>query len=236
MVRRENVNAEVSRDCGQRPPGVEHRHHHLGLISGYHHSTISLGVVLGPFRSLEHLRGQGVNSVDVVDFHRTITQSGVELWIDGGWGVDALLGEQTRPHKDLDIVIQEKDVPVLRHVLQERGYTDIELEDARPWNFVLGDENGREMDVHVIVLDEQGDGIYGPPEKGEKYPAASLMGTGNIDGQAVRCISPEWMVKFRSGYDLKEKDYRDVSALCNKFGIELPAEYETFKKRLSKPS
>jgi len=177
-----------------------------------------------------------VNSVDVVDFYRTITQSGVELWIDGGWGVDALLGEQTRPHTDLDIAIQKKDVPVLRHLLQERGYTDIKLEDARPWNFVLGDGNGREIDVHVIVLDEQGDGIYGPPEKGEKYPAASLTGTGNIDGQAVRRISPEWAVKFHSGYDLKDKDFRDVSALCKKFGIELPAMYERFKERVSKPS
>jgi len=44
-----------------------------------------------------------VNSVDVVDFYRTITQLGTELWIDGGWAVDALLGEQTRPHRDLDI-------------------------------------------------------------------------------------------------------------------------------------
>jgi len=177
-----------------------------------------------------------VNSVDVVDFYRTITLLGVGLWIDGGWGVDALLGEQTRPHEDLDIAIQAKDVPVLRRLLQARGYADIKLEIARPWNFVLGDENGREIDVHVIVLDDQGDGIYGPPEKGEKYPAASLTGTGNIDGQAVRCISPEWMVKFHFGYDLKDKDFRDVSALCNKFGIELPTVYERFKERISRPS
>jgi lincosamide nucleotidyltransferase A/C/D/E len=177
-----------------------------------------------------------VNSVDVVDFYRTITQLGIELWIDGGWGVDALLGEQTRAHKDLDIAIQQKDVPGLCHLLQARGYTDIKLGDARPWNFVLGDEMGREIDVHVIVLDDQGNGIYGPPENDEMYPAASLTGTGNIGGHAVRCISPEWMVKFHSGYDLKDKDFLDVSALCKKFGIELPPAYEPFKERISKPS
>ena len=177
-----------------------------------------------------------MTSGDVVDFYKIVTQLGVDLWIDGGWGVDALLGEQTRPHKDLDIAIQQKDVPVLRLLLQARGYADIKLEDARPWNFVLGDENGREIDVHVIVLDGQGNGIYGPPEKGEKYPASSLTGTGNIGGQAVLCISPEWMVKFHSGYDLKDKDFRDVSALCKKFGIDLPAVYERFTRRhISKP-
>jgi lincosamide nucleotidyltransferase A/C/D/E len=100
----------------------------------------------------------------------------------------------------------------------------------------LGDENGGEIDVHVIVLDDKGNGIYGPPEKGEMYPAASLTGTGKIHGKKVRCISPEWMVKFHSGYQLKEKDFRDVSALCSKFGIELPAEYERFKERILKPS
>jgi hypothetical protein len=32
------------------------------------------------------------------------------------------------------------------------------------------------------------------------------------------------MVKFHSGYELKKKDFQDVSALCEKFGIELPQE------------
>jgi lincosamide nucleotidyltransferase A/C/D/E len=177
-----------------------------------------------------------VTSVDVVDFYRSITDSGVEIWIDGGWGVDALIGEQTRPHKDLDIAIEEKHVPTLCGFLQARGYREIKLDEARPWNFVLGDGKGREIDVHVIVLDDKGNGIYGPPEKGEMYPAASLTGVGTIEGQVVQCMSPEWMVKFHSGYDLKHKDFRDVSALCKKFGIELPAAYERFKERISKPS
>ena len=87
----------------------------------------------------------------------------------------------------------------------------------------------REIDVHVIVLDCLGNGIYGLPENGEKYSAAALTGSGQIEGRTVRCISPEWMVKFHSGYELKDKDFQDVSALCKKFGIELPAEYARFK-------
>jgi hypothetical protein len=91
-----------------------------------------------------------VTSVDVVDFYRSAMQLGIEVWIDGGWCVDALLGLQTRPHKDLDIAIERKNVAALRELLNAQGYRDIKLEDARPWNFVLGDENGREIDVHVI--------------------------------------------------------------------------------------
>jgi aminoglycoside-2''-adenylyltransferase len=95
---------------------------------------------------------------------------------------------------------------------------------------VTSGENGREVDFHVIVLDDQGNGLYGPTEKGEMYPSASLTGTGSINGRIVRCISPEWMVKFHSGYELREKDFRDVSALCRKFGLELPESFAQFKK------
>jgi len=158
-----------------------------------------------------------------------MTQLGVDLWIDGGWGVDALLGEQTRQHEDLDIVIEQSNVAALREFLRERGYREIKLDEARPWNFVLGAPDGKEIDVHVIMLDGQGNGVYGPKANGEMYPASSLTGTGNIAGQTVRCISSEWAVKFHSGYQLAEKDFRDVSALCNKFGIRLPAEFERFR-------
>ncbi|WP_423201786.1 nucleotidyltransferase domain-containing protein [Edaphobacter modestus] len=30
--------------------------------------------------------------------YRRLGSSGIEIWIDGGWGVDALLGHQTRVH------------------------------------------------------------------------------------------------------------------------------------------
>ena len=31
----------------------------------------------------------------------------IKIWVDGGWCVDAHLGQQTRPHEDLDIAIQQ---------------------------------------------------------------------------------------------------------------------------------
>ena len=171
-----------------------------------------------------------MTSSDVIDLYATLVGMEVEIRSDGGWGVDALLERQTRPHQDLDIAIQEKDLPCLRKLLRERGFKGVKTEQARDWNFVLGDARGREIDVHVIVLDASGNGVYGPAKNGELYPAAALRGTGTIAGRTVRCISPEWMVKFHSGYDLKEKDFRDVSALCAKFGLDLPSEYNRFKK------
>jgi lincosamide nucleotidyltransferase A/C/D/E len=171
-----------------------------------------------------------MTATDVLGLYTELETLGITIWVDGGWGVDALLGQQTRPHKDLDIAVQQKDVSRLRELLEARGYKEIKLEEAKPWNFVLGDASGRELDVHVIMVDHEGNGLYGPPQNGEMYPAASLTGAGSICAQAVRCISPEWAVKFHSGYQLKEKDFRDVSALCEKFGIQLPEAFAQFKK------
>ncbi len=161
-----------------------------------------------------------MNIADVIGLCMQLDNLGIEIWLDGGWGVDALLEEQTRPHDDVDIVIQQKDVLKLRELLEMQGYTDVPRDDTRPWNFVMGDNNGRLVDVHVIALDDEGNGIYGPVERGEVYPAASLMGSGVLVGHAVKCISLEYLLKFHTGYKLREKDFKDISALCARFGID----------------
>ena len=163
---------------------------------------------------------------DVLDFYQAMEEIGVKIWIDGGWGVDALLETETRPHCDLDIAIQQKDVAKFRQFLEARGYKEIKLEIAKPHNFVMGNDKGHEIDAHMIVLDEKGNGIYGPRENGEMYPADSLTGKGSIHKYPVMCISPEWMVKFHTGYKLRESDFKDVFALCRKFGLDLPKEHQ----------
>lgn len=167
---------------------------------------------------------------DVVELYTLLDHLGIEIWLDGGWGVDALLGEQTRPHGDLDIAIQHKDVPQLRELLEARGYKDVPRGDTTPWNFVLGDDQGRLVDVHAVTLDAAGNGLYGPAKEGVMYPAGSLTGSGVVDGHAVRCISAEYVVKFHSGYKLRASDYADVTAVCARFGIEYPAEYAAWKR------
>ena len=44
--------------------------------------------------------------------------SSIDVWLDGGWGVDALVGAQTRPHADLDIIVSQDDIPRLRAILE----------------------------------------------------------------------------------------------------------------------
>ncbi len=166
-----------------------------------------------------------MDSRDVKNFCTQMENLGIDIWIDGGWGVDALLEEETRPHNDLDIFIEEKDVPRVRGLLEGEGYKEIKLEIARPHNFVLGDKTGREIDIHVITFDVKGQIIYGPVENGEIYPPDLFKGIGVINGKTIKCISLEWVIKWLTGYTPREIDYKDVTALCRKFGIDLPEEY-----------
>jgi lincosamide nucleotidyltransferase A/C/D/E len=39
---------------------------------------------------------------DAIEIVQLFEQNAIEVYVDGGWGVDALLGKQTRTHADLD--------------------------------------------------------------------------------------------------------------------------------------
>jgi len=160
---------------------------------------------------------------DVVQLLQLFEHNGIDVVVDGGWGVDALLGKQTRSHGDVDIALQHSDVPKLRALLEAHGYKDVPRDDTWECNFVMGDDKGHEVDFHSYTFDASGKITFGV-----LYPIDSLTGTGLIQGYPVKCITPEWMVKFHSGYELDENDYRDVFALCERFGIALPSEYERF--------
>lgn len=162
---------------------------------------------------------------DVVEIVQLFNQHGIEFYVDGGWGVDALLGEQTRPHTDLDIAIQHQDSMQVRTLLEARGYSEVDRDDSSDFNFVLSDHQGHQIDIHTYTFDTAGNHIYGVA-----YPLESLSGKGSLDGHSVKCISPDWVVKFHTAYQFDEDDYRDVKAICQHFNIKMPLEYEEFER------
>lgn len=161
---------------------------------------------------------------DVIEIYELLTSNGIDVWLDGGWGIDALLGEQTRLHEDVDIIVQEKDLPKLRELLTAQGYKDVERDDTSAWNFVLSDSKGHLIDIHAFTYDNEGNGLYG--NHGLTFPAPSFKGTGKIKDKAVKCISAEQIVEFVSPwlYKRREKNINDISALCKKFNIPYPPE------------
>ena len=166
-----------------------------------------------------------MTSDDVLELYRALEQTGVAVWIDGGWAVDALVGHQTRPHTDLDIAVEEGSLKKLRQCLSGRGYGEAPSEDASPWNFVLQDGEGRRIDVHVVLLDAHG-GVWADPVDGIAYPAGSLTGEGFIAGSAVRCVRAEFLLQFKTNYPPRSIDRQDVAALCGVLGRPVPSTHK----------
>jgi lincosamide nucleotidyltransferase A/C/D/E len=154
--------------------------------------------------------------------------AGARLWLDGGWGIDALLGEQTREHGDLDVTLEARHLDAFLGALAAEGFTPVGEEGATPWNFLLCRRRGgrlQVLDLHVVVLDAEGKGVVGPPEQHKAFPAASLTGRGQVGGRDVDCISAPWVVRFHDTYAGDAKDRTDVRAVCERFGLEVPEQY-----------
>jgi lincosamide nucleotidyltransferase A/C/D/E len=154
-----------------------------------------------------------------------LERAGVTVWLDGGWGVDALLAEQVREHDDLDLVVELAAVGTLTSTLEGLGYAQVAGEHPR--SFVLTDAAGRQVDVHPVTFDDAGGGVYRMDDGREwTYPAEGFTGRGVVGGRNVRCLSPAVQVLVHAGYELAVKDYLELRLLRERFGVALPAEVE----------
>ncbi|WP_193383816.1 MULTISPECIES: nucleotidyltransferase domain-containing protein [Streptomyces] len=155
---------------------------------------------------------------DVLSILAVLRNTDADVWIGGGWGIDALLGDQTRPHRDLDLMHREDQEPAVLAALEEAGY--VETLDGRPVRFVVADPSGREVDLHPLTFAADGSAVQASPDPGRPfvYPVSCFV-TGTIRGTAVPCLSPEQQVYFHQGYEPTDRDRHDMARLRQAFGI-----------------
>lgn len=160
-------------------------------------------------------------ALDVLSVLNLLDVQAIEVWLDGGWGVDALFGEQTREHDDLDLVIDATRVGEAQQLLEAVGFA-VER-DWLPTALALRDANGRAIDLHPVALTADGGGDqtlldgalfhYGPPAPG------------CVDGQVVRCVALETQLLCHLGYEPDDDDRADMRRLAERFGVALPPPY-----------
>lgn len=165
-----------------------------------------------------------MDATDVVAVLDRLEGAGLTVWLDGGWGIDALCGIQSRPHEDLDLVIARHDCAAAGDALAALGYGhDTAATPGLPARLMLADPGGRQVDLHPAVFDSRGngwqdlgDGAWGV------YPADGLTGVGVVGGRRVRCLSAELQVRHHLGYPLGDTDRHDLRLLAERFGVALP--------------
>lgn len=157
------------------------------------------------------------------EVHRVLDaleQADVRAWVEGGWGIDALVGRETRAHDDLDLAVDtaadgfERAVAGLTAYGYERGVDDL------PIRLVLGAADGRSVDLHPIRFEADGAAYQWGHDREYQYPADCFT-IGRIDGREVACLGVRIQREFHSGYAPRPVDRHDLKLLGD---VELTAD------------
>ena len=149
--------------------------------------------------------------------------AGLRVWVDGGWGVDALLGEQTRSHGDLDLALDEAQLREAELRLAALGFEEnVDVCPGRPTRVVLEDGGGRVVDLHPLAFDAAGNGWQSLPDGTlAGYPAQGLRGRGWIGPLRVRCLTAALQHRHHQGHTFALPS-REIN------GAELTIHYPSF--------
>jgi len=140
--------------------------------------------------------------------------------VDGGWGIDALVGRITRAHDDLDLVVPIARADAIAEALRPVGFT--ERLDEPPARIVLSTPYDQRVDLHVVTPSERG--MVQEVAGGRRFTYA-LHGEGTILGRTVRCLSAGMQVVTHSQYEPDEQDIADLTLLASATGESLPPPY-----------
>jgi lincosamide nucleotidyltransferase A/C/D/E len=161
-----------------------------------------------------------------IEILAAFAEEGVEVCVGGGWAIDALLGEQTRTHADLDLWLPAAAFDVVVEVCVRLGIDRLyPWGDDRPWNLVVHDGARRRVDLHLYEVLADGLLHYGGVQTGETFPASALDGRGAIGGRPVTCEAPEWALRWHTGYPPRQEDLHDIPRLCVRFDLVCPPEF-----------
>jgi RimJ/RimL family protein N-acetyltransferase len=152
-----------------------------------------------------------MHQADVLDVLDAFQSRTIQVWVGGGWGIDALIGHKTRDHSDLDLASPAEHEATVIDVLVQRGYRIVL--DYRPARVALADDDGREVDLHTVRFDQRGHGVQAGLRGEEFLYPPDAFSFGRIGGHRVACLSAEQQIRFHTGYELRERDHQDLAKL-----------------------
>jgi lincosamide nucleotidyltransferase A/C/D/E len=185
-----------------------------------------------------------LRSVDVLEVVGVLADAGVPAWLTGGWGVDALLGRQTRKHADLDLAFDVREDAERRacHALRRLGF---QLKEDRAMDEVwvsrrlrLQDGAGRIVElllIDIAILAAEARNLVSSPGSGTMGGAAGAFTQGVIDGKPIGCLSPAAQLALHLGYRPYGTQRQDVRRLCHRFHLPVPEPYRRASLGLARP-
>ncbi len=128
--------------------------------------------------------------------------AGIVAVLMGGWGVDALVGEQLRVHHDLDLIVDHTQLDLTLMALGALGFREwFRNPDPAPFgesqlegSIAVRDAAMRVIDLHPLHLDVDG-------------PA---LAPGDIGGHPVTCLAPKVQIEVNARSQITTRSNRET--------------------------
>lgn len=136
----------------------------------------------------------------------------IAYWLDGGWGVDVLTGQQNREHRDIDIDFDAKFTETVIAELKKFGY--VVDTDWMPARMELKHPEYGYLDIHPINFNSDNRAITQANPFGEDFSfEKEWFSSTKYKRRKIPCISKEAQLLFHAGYELTDKDHFDINNL-----------------------
>ncbi|HVA02345.1 MAG TPA: hypothetical protein VMU64_01250 [Acidimicrobiales bacterium] len=174
-----------------------------------------------------------MKATDVLGVLGALEAQEVPHYVAGGWGVDALLGRQSRSHDDLDVAIDDYENEAKRAIdaLEPLGFRLVSATEQRAWMprlSILDDGAGHRvelvsLDWRILAREFGQSGSDGSAHEAFEH---LVYTEGTLGGQRVPCLSAEVQLLYHIGFELSPTLQHDVSLLRDELGASLPDPHE----------
>ena len=72
-----------------------------------------------------------VRTEDACEIIKYALQNEIKVYLDGGWGVDALLKRESRIHNDIDLFVELKHYHDYIYVIKQHGFEEVNTDYTR---------------------------------------------------------------------------------------------------------
>jgi hypothetical protein len=128
-----------------------------------------------------------------------LEQAGLQFWLAGGWAVDFHAGRVTRPHSDVDLVVDHADKEELHALLLDAEFKVVE--DSEPDAEMTYQRDNFKVDLSFVVELDDGT-VVSPGWEHWPWPPGSLSsGISQLSGVSCHVVSASTLLTSKRDYE-----------------------------------
>lgn len=135
----------------------------------------------------------------IAELARELGRERMRFWLRGGWALDFLLGEVTRPHADIDLLSWRRHRDRIGHLLRARDFALVPTEAPEAeLRF-----SKSEQDVHIILVERAPDGrLVTRGFESWPWPQGALQGPRRtLLGVTCLVLAPDALLEEKVAYE-----------------------------------